>query len=183
MNIEIKRDGMINVNADNQIALSHYAFDKSWKDNPVRMAELLSLMNMKVENIGRYKNKLTTAKESGASKEAIEEIVNEIKKIKEKAKIVSDAKNEYWGYSQKIKEDEKIKHPRKYKTKLVEIKNINPEDITRNKELVVMYKNLKDKHVKSWIDHYDTIMKKLNDEISEIEKNIEEDNDKNAGVV
>ena len=123
-----------NVNYNNQLELSHYCYNKAWELHGERMKELLTIMNQTTPyNMADIKSIISALEEKKKNipenKDHYDECIGwekkNIEQIQNKQKEVEAAKKEYWGYIKEIEEQMLKKHPRKYKTKMVEQKDDN----------------------------------------------------------
>ena len=121
-----------NVNYQNQVDLSQYCYKKAWELHEKRMSELLTLMNhLTSPNLAEIKSLIAALEEKAKEypenkdhyKECIDSQKKNIDRMQNEKKEIENAKKEYWGYIKEIEEEMLKKHPRKYKTKMVEQKD------------------------------------------------------------
>jgi len=108
----------VNVNLANQIKLSNDSFDKAMENHEDNMLFLLKTSNMDVGDMKFAKSNVEL------HKKALELAELEVAKIQKKIKEAAEAKKEFWSIPKYYEDEEKKKHPRKYKTKLVAVKDV-----------------------------------------------------------
>lgn len=124
----------VNINVQNQIKLLQKAFQEAWDNKPTRMKKLLVIMNTKVGKTKFYKEELEEIETRPEEDQRVfsfyfktrkASIKKKIKEIEKQNKKVSDVRKEYHEYIDTIKQAELKKHPKKYKTRWVEQKDVD----------------------------------------------------------